>query len=124
MAKHMRAEDLRTKVFFQSRGMVDDGFGNMVPGGEFETQFHLPDGTWANLKPLRGSETVMASRLEGRQPYIITVRSSTDTRQVNEAWRIVEKNNADRIYAIKGPPTDPDNKRTRLEFLCELGGES
>src|SRR5690606_3384202 len=116
MAQQMRAEDFRTKVFFQSRGMADDGFGNMVPSGDFETQFG-PDGIWAHLKPLRGSETVMAARLAGRQPYIITVRSSSDTRQVNEAWRVVEKNNPDRVYAIKAPPTDPDNKRAWIEFL-------
>ena len=82
-----RSEALRTRVHLQSRGLVDDGFGNMVPGGEFTT-IHT---VWANLHPLKGSETVISARLEGRQPYLMTVRQSSDTRQVNEAWRVVEK---------------------------------
>ncbi len=123
MADKLRIADLRTKVFFQARGMVDDGFGNVLPGGDWETQFGT-GGIWANLKPLRGTEAVMNARLDGRQPYIITVRYSPDTRLVNEAWRIVEKNDPDRVYAIKAPPSDPTGKRELIEILAELGGES
>jgi SPP1 family predicted phage head-tail adaptor len=114
-----RAEALRTVVQMQFRALVDDGFGNPVPG-EFETQFTA----WANLHPLKGGEGVISARLEGTQPYIITVRYSSETEQVTEGWQIVEKNNPNRIYAISGPPTDPDGKRAWLEILSVLGGRS
>ena len=108
MVKSIRdAGPLRTKVYFQARPLVEDGYGNMVPGGEWETQFNLPDGTWANLQPMVGSESVQASRLQGKQPYLVTVRASSDTRLVNSAWRIVVKNNPDRVLAITAPPIEP-----------------
>lgn len=115
-----RAGALRTRVHFQSRGEVDDGFGNMVPGGEFETQFTV----WAHLHPLRGSEAVISARLEGRQPYILTARQSSDTRRVSAAWQVVEKEAPERIYAITAPATDPDGKRAWHEFLVVLDGRS
>ncbi len=115
------AGDLRENVLFQKRGTVDDGFGNTVPGGEFETRF---GSCWAHLRPLRGTESVMQSRLQGRQPYIITVRNSTDTRSVDESWRVVDARNLTRVFAIAAPPTDPDGKRTWLEFLVTEGEPS
>lgn len=117
----MRVDDLREKVHFQRRGEVDDGFGNTVAGGAFET-VHA---NWsANLKPLHGSEAVMQSRLQGRQPYILTVRSSTETREVDESWRVVDARNSDRVFSITAPPTDPDGKRAWIEILVTAGGES
>jgi head-tail adaptor len=118
MADVRSAEPLRDKLYLQSRSLVDDGFGNLVPGGEFETQHEV----FANLKPLRGTESVMASRLAGTQPYIITMRASSETRQVNVAWRIVDKNNPDRIFAISAPPTEPE--RGWLEILATEGEPS
>lgn len=115
-----RSEALRTRVHLQSRGTVPDGFGNMVPGGEFETRHTA----WANLHPLRGGETVIASRLEGRQPYLVTMRSSSETREMNESWRIVEKSDPSRVYAITSPPTDPDGRRAWIEALAVLGAPS
>lgn len=109
------AGPLRDRLHMQSRGLVDDGFGNEVPGGEFETRFTV----WGNLRPLHGSESVMASRLAGKQPYLITVRGSSDMRQVNAAWRIVDKNNTDRIFAITAPPTEPE--RGWIEILATEG---
>jgi head-tail adaptor len=117
---HRRSEALRTRVHLQSRGLVDDGFGNMLPGGEFSTVYTV----WANLHALKGSETVIAARLAGRQPYLMTVRQSSDTRLVNESWRVVEKEQPDRIYAITAPATDPDGKRAWHEFLLVLGEPS
>lgn len=82
---------LRSFILFQKRGEVDDGFGNMVPGGAFVTQFPA----YANFRPLmRGSaagvEDVFADRLQGNQPYIITVRNQEALKEVTTAWRIVD----------------------------------
>lgn len=107
---------LRHKMAFQKRGDGNDGFGNSVPGtGPFETEFS----TWAALRPLRGSEAVMADRLSGRQPYVLTVRYSTHTAGVTPAWRIVDANN--RVYAITSPLADPDGKRQWLEGIVTEG---
>lgn len=82
---------LRSFIHFQNRGEIDDGFGNTVPGGNFTTQFSA----YANFRPLmRGSasgvEDVFADRLQGNQPYIITVRNQPSLKQVTTAWRIVD----------------------------------
>lgn len=82
---------LRSFILFQKRGEVDDGFGNVVPGGPFITQFSA----YANFRPLlrgsaQGVEDVFADRLQGNQPYIITVRNHEAVKQVTTAWRIVD----------------------------------
>lgn len=111
---------LLDRVHFQSRPLVDDGFGNQVPGGAFETQFTV----FAHLRPLRGNETVIAARLEGRQPYVLTVRQSPATRRVTEAWQIADAGDAGRTFAITAPPADPDGKNRWIEMLVVQNGRS
>lgn len=116
-----RSEDLREQMIFQRRGSGDDGFGNTLPGaGVFVDQFTV----WAHLRPLRGTESVMQSRLQGRQPYVITVRQSSQTRTVDPTWQVVDKNNPSRVFAITALPTDPDGRRAWHEFLVVEGGHS
>lgn len=124
MAKTPTAGALRGRVHFQKRATTESPW---LPGqtteGDFETVFTCA----AEFVPLRGSETVIASRLQGVQPYIVRVRQSSQTRQVDETWRVVDARAPQppdvkaRVFAIKAPPTDPDQKRTRLEILCEQG---
>lgn len=82
---------LRSYIFFQKRSEVDDGFGNLVPGGPFINQF----AAYANFRPLlRGSasgvEDVFADRLQGNQPFVVTVRNQNALLEVTPAWRIVD----------------------------------
>lgn len=118
---------LRSYIHFQKRDVVDDGFGNQVPGGEFETQFSV----YANFRPLlRGSATgvedVFADRIQGNQPFIITVRNSIQLESVTTAWRIADARSPiidgdfSRIYNIKSPPSDVTNKYLWLEFIAVL----
>lgn len=112
---------LRERLHFQSRPSVDDGWGNSNVGqGEFTTQFTR----WAALQPRVGGEAVTAARLDGRQPYLVTVRHGSDMRNVTTAWRLVDKNNTDRVFNIISPPADPDGRREWLEFLAEEGRPS
>lgn len=105
--------ELRTKIALQVRGEGDDGYGNTVTG-PFETQAEV----WAKFQYLRGGEEVMAGRLSGKQPAIITVRQNTATRAVTTSWRILTKDGeAWNIRAI----TDPENKRAWFEILAEKG---
>lgn len=114
MAMQRNAGRLRDLLNFQMRGMADDGFGNMQPVGDFETQFSA----YAGLEPRTGGEEVTAARLSGRQPYVCLVRYSSEMRQVTVGWQIVDARNQDRVLAIASPPADPDGKRQWLEFIC------
>ena len=115
------AAGLRERMHFQFRPSQDDGWGNDQPGqGAFTTQFTR----WAALRPRVGGEAVTAARLDGRQPYVVTVRHDTEMQSVTTAWRLVDKNNPDRILNIVSPPADPDGNRQWLEFLAEEGRPS
>lgn len=111
---------LRDRVHLQARGMTSDGISGQLVAGAFATRHTV----WANLRPLRGTESVMASRLEGRQPYILTIRQSSATRQVDETWQVVDARNQDRVFAVVAPPTDPDGRRVYFEILIVEGGRS
>lgn len=75
------AGSLRELFAFDHRPLTPDGYGNSE--GEFAEQFRAA----AGLQSLKGTEAVMASRLEGKQPYILTVRYSAQTAQVTPDWR-------------------------------------
>lgn len=118
---------LRSYIHVQQRDEVDDGFGNLVPGGEFETKFSV----YANLRSLlRGSasgvEDVFADRLQGNQPFVVTVRKNPAFDDVTTAWRIVDARSQAtdgsfrKIYNIKSPPTDSTNGYMWLEFIVVL----
>lgn len=108
---------LRDLLNFQKRGIADDGYGNQIPGGDFETQFQA----YAGLQPRTGGEEVTAARLSGRQPYVCLVRYSSDMLQVTVGWQIVDARNQDRVLAIASPPADPDGRRQWLEFIAVEG---
>lgn len=76
---------MRERIAFQMMVEGDDEFGNPAAGG-WETQFEEP----ARLKPGIGSETMIASRIAGVQPYTMTIQSSLRTRQITPAWRAVD----------------------------------
>lgn len=105
---------MRERVNFQQRGMVSDGSGGQVPG-PFTTVFTCA----AEYLPLRGGEGVVASRLQGIQPYIVRVRSSAATRAVTTAWQIKDTR-TNKIMNIRAV-SDPDGKRQWLEFLAVAG---
>jgi head-tail adaptor len=99
------AQELRHRVTFQSRGGVDDGFGNEVSGG-FEDRFSVH----AAFRPGGGSEAVIAARLEGRQVLHVYVRASANTRMITPGWRMKSTNKGvQTLYAIDAvdPVTDP-----------------
>ncbi|AKR55707.1 hypothetical protein XM25_07830 [Devosia sp. H5989] len=117
---------LRYLLSFQNRLTVDDGFGNQVPGGQFETQFSLA----AAMAPRTGGESVTAARLQGNQPYVVTVRYSARLADVTPAWRLVDERagftdeEPNRFFNIVAPGTDPDGKRQWMEFLVMEGRPS
>lgn len=105
---------MREKLAFQRRAEADDGYGNPT-SGEFETVFTDA----AELIPLRGGETVAASRLTGVQPFIVRVHSSIRTRAVTPAWRIVDARSG-RTMNIR-TVANFDQKNAYLDLMVDDG---
>lgn len=93
---------------------VDDGYGNTVAGVWIE-QFTVH----AGVQFLRGTEQVMAARLEGRMPVVLSVRASRNARRITHEWRARDLRTG-AIYEIKEPPR-PSDDRAFLEMLAESG---
>lgn len=109
--------DLKERVLCQMKGPARDEFDNPVPGGDkWTTQFSVR----AGFRPKNGGETVVAGRLQGVQPYIVTIRQSSDTRQITPGWRLVDPRNDTRVFNIRSL-SDPTGKRQWLELLVEHG---
>lgn len=109
----MTAGRLRHRIAFQKEEQVSDGGGGWTT--EWVTQFTVA----ARLRPLRGGETVMAGRLEARQPYVITVRQSADTLSIKPQWRAVNAR-TDEVMAIRSI-ADMEESGAFLDILTEAG---
>ena len=113
-----RGGALRYRVHCQMSSGGDDGWGNPLPGaGDFATRFTVACG----MRPRTGGEAVDAARLSGRQPFVVTMRNTTETRQITTAWRLVDARDENRVFAITSPPADPDGKNQWLEFIATEG---
>ena len=107
------AGELDRRIRFEKRLEAEDGFGNEQ--GSWAEQFEC----WAKRQFLRGGEQVIASRLESRQPAILTVRNSVNTRMITSEWRAIDKRDG-RIFNIREDPKESDD-RAMLEMLAEAG---
>lgn len=115
----MTAGPMRDRIAFDKRedlstnSPAGDGHGNME--GDWEEQFER----WGRLRPKLGGEQVMASRLQGVQPFTITVRFDNETRLIKSDWRA--RNVADdTIYAILSV-MNPDEKKKYIELTVTAG---
>lgn len=120
MPTKRQAGQLRDKMHFQRRGMADDGFGNTLPNGEFETAFDR----WVSLAPRVGGEEVTAARLAGKQPYVCMAGYDSDMLSVTVGWQLVDAEDENRVFNVASPPADPDAKRAWLEFIVIEGKTS
>jgi len=104
------AGPLRELVAFDKRVPADDGYGNTVAA--WAEQFQAA----AAFVFVRGSETVMAGRLEGRQSLIVRIRQSATAREVTPEWqaRDVRRGTLFNIRSI-------DAERAMLDMLVETG---
>lgn len=82
MADNRSAGSLYYKVALLKREDVDDGQGNTQ--GKFVEQFQ----TRAEFIHLRGTEAVMAGRLQGKHTQVIRVRNSSSTRLISTDWML------------------------------------
>ncbi|WP_283195495.1 head-tail adaptor protein [Rhizobium sp. AN80A] len=116
---------LKEKVAFDERADQDDGSGN-IQGG-FVEKFQRR----AGFTFLRGGESVVASRLEGRQPIVVRLRRDSDTLKIQQDWRMRDTRNGawqgvgderywdGPIYAVRSIAVTDD--RQFLDVMVESG---
>lgn len=115
MARQIGAGDLYYKVDCQKLISGVDELGHPVPGaGGWATQFTVR----AAYQHLRGGEDVMAGRLRGRHTQIITVRASSQTRQITPEWRLVDARDGT-VFNVRDVTQETD--RMWISLLCERG---
>lgn len=107
------AGEIDCRFKYQKRTQQADGYGNFQGG--WQTQFTL----WTQRSFLRGGETVMAARLQGRQPGILKIRSSPEANQITTDWRAVNVDDETEVWNIRS--VQPSNRRDEIEFLAERG---
>jgi len=112
MASKNSAGQLRELVAWDARATVSDDYGNEQ--GAFSEQFR----TRAGFTFLRGSEAVIAARLEGRQPVVVRVRASAETRLIEPDWQMRDVGTGD-VYAVRSIAPTPDHRW--LDVLAEHG---
>lgn len=113
MRKRKGAGSLSERVVFMELVEQDDGYGGITRG--YVDRFTEA----ARLQPRAGGEAVQAARLAGTQPYTMTVRSSSQTRQVTPAWR-VRDSRSDTTYNIKAV-ANMDERNQYIELLVVAG---
>jgi hypothetical protein len=101
------------RVAFDTRAAIDDGFGNVV-AGDWQEQFQ----SRAKFVFLRGSETVMAGRLEGTEAFVVQVWANAQTRQIKPDWQMrdLQRGDAFNIRSVEG-----DRSRALIDLLVESG---
>lgn len=107
------AGDLFYRVHCQKRAAIDDGMGNTV-SGDWETQFSVN----AAYKHVRGREEVLAGRLEGVHPILITVRRTSQTVLITSDWKLVDARDGTE-WAVRDVTHETD--RAFITFLCASG---
>jgi SPP1 family predicted phage head-tail adaptor len=110
------ASDLRFKVRFDRQVETSDPAGGILTA--WQTQFTRR----ADIKPMRGSEPVIAQRLTGVQPVLIIVRSDSLTRTIESSWRAVEMvdDQPVRYFALK-TAEDMERERQFITMVAEAG---
>ncbi|MDQ0996881.1 head-tail adaptor [Phyllobacterium ifriqiyense] len=112
MAKKPSAGDLFYSVAFGKREEVTDEYGNTQ--GAFVEQFSQR----AGYIHLRGGESVLAGRLEGKHTQIIRVRSTSQTRQIKSDWYAQDKRDL-KYFAVRD--VTPLLDRQFIDILVEAG---
>ncbi|MBL4767636.1 MAG: head-tail adaptor protein [Rhodobacteraceae bacterium] len=103
---------MRHAVAFDERGTASDGAGGT------STNWVESFSCRAEFIHLRGGESVIASRLEGKHVQVIRVRAFLASKLVTTDWRVRNTRNSD-VFNVRD--ITPSNDGRYLEFLCEKG---
>jgi SPP1 family predicted phage head-tail adaptor len=111
------AGDLRhTVVWAEPTGTADE-YGNELTSWADRFTVH------AQITPRLGGETVEAARLEGRQPVIVRVRYSPDTKLIRTNWRATDQHSgiAYNVRAVVDPEMGGAQHGQWIDVLAESG---
>lgn len=101
------AGDFKERVRIERRALVDgERTGAWETYGTERAAY-----TWA-----RGSETVMAQRVQGIQPLIITLRSNASTRAISNTFRVVDARTG-AIYGVEAVSPSKDGPQF-VDLVC------
>jgi len=105
--------DLEERVYLDRPTSIPDGMGGTENGWEhvFEARAHF--------RYLRGGETVLAGRLQGRLTVVATIRAHTTSRLVTSDWRMRDARDATVVFNVQS--IMPSDDRAFLELTCESG---
>jgi len=111
------AGGLRQVVTFAQPDSVTDEYGNVTQG--WADQFTID----ANITPRLGGETVEAARLAGRQPVIIRVRQTANTRAIAPDWMATDVRSAVayNVRAVSDPNLGNNDHGKWIDMLAESG---
>lgn len=73
----------------------------------------------ANLRVLRGGETVQAGRLAGKQAVVVTIHKCRGSAPINTSWRARDARSGE-VYNIRSPKVLSDD-RQYYEITAESG---
>lgn len=109
------AGKLRDRFTFQKDEATADWTGHPA-APDWKDKFTV----WGTIEYSRGGESVMAARLTARQPAILTVRNTSDARQVEPNWRVKDARTGE-IFNIRETPREAKESRGFLQMLVEAG---
>jgi head-tail adaptor len=109
----IKAGKLIERFAFDQRSDVSDGAGNFQAGW---TQKHGPCA--AGLIYMKGGEGVVASRLQGLKPVIITIRDCASARKILTDWRARDTRSG-AVYNIRD--VTPAQLNGFIDVLAESG---
>ena len=103
---------LHYQVALLKRIEQDDGMGNTV--SDFVEQFQ----TRAEFIHLRGGESVLAGRLQGKHTQVIRVRNSSSTRMISTDWMLRDVRTG-KSFDIRD--IEQEVNRQFIALTCESG---
>jgi head-tail adaptor len=108
---------LRYRLKFAERDTVNDEYGN--PSTGWADRFTVS----GNITAKVGGEAIDAARLAGRQPVILTVRRSPDTKLITTDWKAteVESGTEFNIRTAIDPFIGNSNHGLWIEMIAETG---
>lgn len=106
------AGHLDRRVTLEKPTATPDGMGGTEAGWETVAE------VGAGFRYLRGTEAVMAGRLQGRLTAVVTIKRSPTTAAVTTDWRLSEGTPAT-IWNVRS--VIPSDDRDFLELTCESG---
>lgn len=112
MAAKAGAGDLIERVGFERPVSGADGAGGVQDG--FQEWYSCR----AQYIHLRGGESVMAGRLEGRHPLVMRIRASSTAREITTEWQVRDKRSG-KVFNIRD--ITPSDDRLWLDVLVEGG---